>query len=259
MEKRFKKYLDKYFLIYKFSQETADYREEVLATLNARAAECRARGMTDEGEIYAYCIDSLGDFPSTLREFGFKARFFPDRPQFYLALAAFILLAVTAFLIAGFATHAWSKVWVIAVCGPLLAAGTAVCYEAKRLQGGKGGIIAARLAGYATSFLTAAIVFLIMLVSVPGSAGKAWAAFPLAIIPALGADVLITLLNKRKGLLLRIIAFVLALFTMLYVGLAGAGAIPWHPYWILPILGAAAALGVLIAWFSLKSRRGSDN
>ena len=93
LTERFKKYLEQQFRTISPTREAMEYREEVLRNLLDRAQEYRIKGMTDENAIYDLCIDSLGDFASTLKDFESRL----DNVKRALSKAGIIALCAVAF------------------------------------------------------------------------------------------------------------------------------------------------------------------
>jgi hypothetical protein len=124
MINRFKKFLENEFRSIAPSEQAMDYREEILGTLLDRAQEYRIKGMEDEDMIYNLCIESLGDFRVTLKDFELKREALKKTAAksiaISLSVAAAVIVLTIGYLAVSFVTKAWVKTWLIEVGGLFL-------------------------------------------------------------------------------------------------------------------------------------------
>ncbi|MBR2486056.1 MAG: hypothetical protein IKB54_06950, partial [Clostridia bacterium] len=121
MKERFKAYLEEQFRTIRPTAAAMKYREQTLVELLERAQELKIKGIDDEELVYLTCIDELGDFKATLKEFDekeveVKATKRKIGVGAVLSLALILILTVT-YLVVGFVTHLWHPTWLIMVGG----------------------------------------------------------------------------------------------------------------------------------------------
>ncbi len=258
MINKFKKYLENEFRTISPTPEALEYREEILSNLIERAEEYKQKGLTDEDLIFDFCIDSLGDFQSTLQNFEtIKARnkknFATAMKSVCLGMATLLGLTII-YLLTSFLTGEWSKTWLIMEGGISLVAivGTsfAISYCVKNKQ-----YWGVRLS--AGTILSLLIVFiylcLLMLTNLP----MTWLAFLVLPIVLLFADTILAFITHGHTRHIVLLGFIEVFCALLYVILALTGVAPWSPTWLLPVLGACLdlVLGGLILNHFLKQRK----
>ena len=108
---RFRSYLDKTFRYLPYTDEASALREEMLSGLVERAEDLRAEGKSED-EIYAICIESLGDYTETINALKRKPFALLKDAKFQKSLLGsfcFILACVVAYLLLGVCFGYWGK------------------------------------------------------------------------------------------------------------------------------------------------------
>lgn len=260
MINRFKHYLEREFRYVEDCQESRDYREEVLGTLLDRAEECKSRGMTDEEEIFCYCIDSLGDFRSTLTAFQSKiakAKKFALKASSRLLIGACILFGfVIGYLIISFATEAWDKTWLVLLGGIFAFVIVMLTTHAIRDLSRRSWILI-RIASQVIIVLGCVFTFLCMLLIRPEGQNIVWEIFLIMVILMSGAETLISFIARRKIAFFEVQVFILLLTSLVYV-IIGVNLGLWHPYWLIIVLGAGIDMFIttIYLYFIVKRNEG---
>lgn len=247
MINRFKKFLENEFRSIAPSEQAMDYREEILGTLLDRAQEYRIKGMEDEDMIYNLCIESLGDFRVTLKDFELKREALKKTAAksiaIILSVAAAVIVLTIGYLAVSFVTKAWDKTWLIEVGGILIYAVIGLIIPMPLLiQKNKATLLKVIVSGI-VSILT---VFTYLVLLVMTSIAQSWLVFLSMPIAILGAIVVVSLFTNSKTLIGELMAFVQTTSALVYVILALRGAIDWTPYWLLPVAGAVVNIGIAV-------------
>ncbi|MEG1612631.1 MAG: hypothetical protein RR357_00515 [Clostridia bacterium] len=256
---RFKRYLEKEFRYISPSPEAKEYRQEVLANLLDRAHEFKIKGMTDEDAIYDLCIDSLGDFKSTLKDFENRLTNLKKAAPKFSAVAfsiiCIILFMTAAYLIVSFATKAWSVTWLIMVGGIFLCiiAG-AVGVIAKAARSKKWIII--RLSTVVVITLTFVFAFLFM--QIYFKLQYSWMTFLAMVTAILFADTTIAYIANSKTRLIMLLATVEVTAVFIYVVLGILHVVPWSPYWLIPVMAAGVDAAIVAVYMALMAQKNSS-
>lgn len=251
MNEKFKKYLEQQFRMIAPSKEAMEYRQEVYANLCDRAHEFKIKGMTDEEAIYDLCIDSLGDFKSTLQDFENRLeevkRVAPKISAVALSGIAIALFVVIAYLIVSFVTHAWDKTWLILVGGVFagVIAGSVFGIIKITKKSGKKKFLPIR--ALAQVILVLSFVFLFLILQILVHFQYSWMTFLIMVIGILITDTAIAFSYNSKSRIPMLLAAVIVTCVMVYVILGVTGAVAWHPFWLIIIGGVVIDLGILIA------------
>lgn len=253
---RFKRYLEREFRVIAPTKRAMEYREEVLADLLDRAQEYRIKGITDDDIIYDMCIDSLGDFRATLKDFESKAQVVKKRTSkigvIGAVAASVALLFVIVYLVTSFATGAWAKTWLILVggafacviCGAVF--GIIKCVKKnKKLP----------VHVFLAAIITLSFVFLFLVLQILVGWQNSWISFLVMVIALSFADALYSWISASKLKVPMTMAAVTLLFTMLYVILGVTYTVPWHPYWLLPVVGAFVSIAFLATYVTLYLKK----
>lgn len=255
MIERFKRYLEREFRAIAPTKAAYELREDTLTKLLDLAQEFRIKGMTDEDMIYDLCIDSLGDFRTTLiafeekgKENVVKARKFSNAA---IVAMSSVALLVIVYLVLSFALpNAWGKTWMIlvgaafsAVIVGLVAAG------GKSLKNKKYSVAKFSTAG----IIALLFVFAFLCCQILFNVDKAWTLFPMMVIVILAANAVIALLYKTKIWLLEMVAFIQVFFSLGYV-LLGLFTGSWSPAWLLNLFGVFVNLVLVAAVIVSKNK-----
>ncbi len=254
MKEKFKKYLEEQFRNIRPTYAAMQFREETLANLMDRAQELKIKGIDDEELIYLTCIDELGDFQETLKEFDEK-EVKTDAVKRKVSLGAVIAVAVAAvltltYLIVGFVAHVWHPTWLIMVGGVFAGAITAMGFVVPKLVKNKKYIVLRAMAAV-TEVLVSVFVFLILQLVV--NLSGAWMTFLAMVALILGVDTAIAFVTANKFKFVELPIFVEVFFVMLFV-ILGIVTKVWHPLWLLCLVGVLFALGEIIAFVAIRNK-----
>ncbi len=236
----FLEYIDKSFENMKETESLYRYKQKLIAQMTERANELVASGLKDDKIICAIIMEEYPDLEGRYRaavnrktEMSKK-----NRKSSLLAVGAMggIFAFVCLYLAVSFLTNAWSKTWMI-LLGGVFAVLVFVCIAVSgklTKKAGKFGIVP-RLLCAASVVLIATYIFLFttIIVPVPGS----WISFVLAVPFAMIFDMLLSFKFNKKTGIFSIILYIPVIFTLTYAFLGIAGILPWHPGWLLILLG----------------------
>lgn len=262
LTERFKKYLEQQFRTISPTREAMEYREEVLRNLLDRAQEYRIKGMTDENAIYDLCIDSLGDFASTLKDFESRLdnvkRALPKAGIIALCAVAFSLFVVIAYLTVSFATKAWDKTWLIFIAGVFTGVIACALYGIVKFAKRK-----KRLAvrGLSHVIIVAAFTMLFLFLEILSNLPNCYFVFLIMVIAMLVTDTAEAYSYGSKSRLFDLLATVEVTAVLVYVILGIAGVVAWHPYWLIPVIAAlldVIILIVAISRFAKKKKKATE-
>lgn len=250
MVERFKEFLVSEFRKIAPTKEAMDYRKEVLGNLIDKAQELRIKGMTDEEMIFNACIESLGDFEDTLRDFDSKRVML--KKELYrgkivsLSAALAAVLIVVVYLVVSFAVpNSWSTSWLILVGGAF--AGVIALLSVVIAKAAKKRKYLA-IVGLSSPIIVLAFVFGFLVSQLLFHGQNSWFAFLIMVIALLGTDAVLCCVFPVNKIIrtLVLLAAVEVTFALVYVMLGVASIVPWSPYWLLPVVGVAVDFGILI-------------
>lgn len=263
MKEQFKKYLEEQFRKIRPTQAAMEYREETLKFLLDRAQELKIKGIDDEELVYLMCIDELGDFERTLKEFDQK-EIEIDSAKRRISMSAIISIAIVvllslAYVVIGVIAKVWHPTWLIIVGGIFAGAIVAVaCSVPKLLKNKKYALI--RVAVACCEVLVSVLVFLILqlVAKISGS----YMTFLAMVAIIVGVDTALAFVFNNKFRWIELPAFVEIFSVMLFV-LLGLNVKVWHPTWLLCLVGIVFAI-VEVAVFLVKrnekkARKEKDN
>ncbi len=258
LNERFKKYLEKEFRFIAPSKEAMDYRLEVFANLTDRAHELKIKGMTDENAIYNLCIECLGDFQSTLKDFenritNLKKATPKIGAAFSLVICALLFMTVT-YLVVSFATKAWDKTWLIFVGGVFL--GLSVLFIAKIVSSVKTRkVIIIRLLTAIIMVLLFVLTYLFTMVFF--DLKYDWMLFLLMVMATLFVDTALAYVYNSKSKVPMLMTTIQVSSVLVYVMLGIQGSLAWNPNWLIPVTAALVNVGILTFTLSRISKRKS--
>lgn len=120
LKEKFKTYLEQEFKSIKPTKAAALYRIEMLDNLMEEAQALKIKGMQNDNLVYNTCIDKLGDFQQTLKEFEEKSQNRQEEKKTIsktiknsIFVLAGMLFCVLIYLSISFVTKAWSKTWLM--------------------------------------------------------------------------------------------------------------------------------------------------
>lgn len=257
MKERFKSYLEQAFRKIRPTKAAMEYRLETLTKLEEAAQDYRIKGMTDDEAIYQLCIDSLGDFDAKLQEFDRNLTEVPKKNNLKRNIAVGAIGSVAAiialYLILSLTgAVGWGMSWLI-LLGAVVAAVVAVdvVLMLKAFKNDK--FLVARLFNVGTVILV--FVFMYLCIHLSVHPGYDWYIF-LCMVPAAGImDIAIGFVTKSKLTIPEIFVWAMLTSVMLYVMLGVAGAMAWHPGWLLPALTAIAIVAIVASLLISRSKK----
>lgn len=257
MKERFKSYLEQAFRKIRPTKAAMEYRLETLTKLEEAAQDYRIKGMTDDEAIYQLCIDSLGDFDAKLQEFDRNLTEVPKKNNLKRNIAVGAIGSVAAiialYLILSLTgAVGWGMSWLI-LLGAVVAAVVAVdvVLMLKAFKDDK--FLVARLFNVGTVILVFIFMYLCIHLSVHPKYD--WYIF-LCMVPAAGImDIAIGFVTKSKLTIPEIFVWAMLTSVMLYVMLGVAGAMAWHPGWLLPALTAIAIVAIVASLLISRSKK----
>lgn len=257
MKERFKSYLEQAFRKIRPTKAAMEYRLETLTKLEEAAQDYRIKGMTDDEAIYQLCIDSLGDFDAKLQEFDRNLTEVPKKNNLKRNIAVGAIGSVAAiialYLILSLTgAVGWGMSWLI-LLGAVVAAVVAVdvVLMLKAFKDDK--FLVARLFNVGTVILV--FVFMYLCIHLSVHPGYDWYIF-LCMVPAAGImDIAIGFVTKSKLTIPEIFVWAMLTSVMLYVMLGVAGAMAWHPGWLLPALTAIAIVAIVASLLISRSKK----
>lgn len=257
MKERFKRYLEQAFRKIRPTKAAMEYRLETLTKLEEAAQDYRIKGMTDDEAIYQLCIDSLGDFDAKLQEFDRNLTEIPKKNNLKRNIAVGAIGSVAAiialYLILSLTgAVGWGMSWLI-LLGAVVAAVVAVdvVLMLKAFKDDK--FLVARLFNVGTVILV--FVFMYLCIHLSVHPGYDWYIF-LCMVPAAGImDIAIGFVTKSKLTIPEIFVWAMLTSVMLYVMLGVAGAMAWHPGWLLPALTAIAIVAIVASLLISRSKK----
>lgn len=257
MKERFKSYLEQAFRKIRPTKAAMEYRLETLTKLEEAAQDYRIKGMTDDEAIYQLCIDSLGDFDAKLQEFDRNLTEVPKKNNLKRNIAVGAIGSVAAiialYLILSLTgAVGWGMSWLI-LLGAVVAAVVAVdvVLMLKAFKDDKFPV--ARLINVGTVILV--FVFMYLCIHLSVHPGYDWYIF-LCMVPAAGImDIAIGFVTKSKLTIPEIFVWAMLTSVMLYVMLGVAGAMAWHPGWLLPALTAIAIVAIVASLLISRSKK----
>ncbi|MBQ7117040.1 MAG: hypothetical protein IJN88_02390 [Clostridia bacterium] len=236
----FLEYIDKSFENMKETESLYRYKQKLIAEMTERANELVAAGLKDDKIICAIIMDEYPDLAGKYKAAAGQKKEISRRKRTgsLMALGTFggIFATVCIYLAVSFLTGAWSKTWML-LLGGIFAVLVILFISASgraTKKSGKFGITS-RFLCVAAVLLIAVYMFLFTTVIVPVQGN--WIIFILAVPFAMIFDMLLTFKFNKKTGIFSVLLYLPVIFTLFYVVLGIAKAIPWHPGWLLILFG----------------------
>ena len=257
MKERFKAYLEEQFRTIRPTAAAMKYREQTLVELLERAQDLKIKGIDDEELVYLTCIDELGDFKATLKEFDekeveVKATKRKIGVGAVLSLALVLILTIT-YLVVGVVTHLWHPTWLIMVGGLFAGAGVGIIACAIKLIKKKK-FIPVRFMAMLVEIMASVFVFLVL--QLVFHLNGSWMTFLAMVALIMGVDTAIAFLTSSKVKWFELPLFVEIFAVMLFV-ILGIVTRVWHPMWLLCLVGVVFAVVELVVFVEIRHNRKS--
>ena len=257
MKERFKAYLEEQFRTIRPTAAAMKFREQTLVELLERAQDLKIKGIDDEELVYLTCIDELGDFKATLKEFDEKEvevkatkRKIGVGAVFSLAL---VLILTITYLVVGVVTHLWHPTWLIMVGGLFAGAGVGIIACAIKLIKKKK-FIPVRFMAMLVEIMASVFVFLVL--QLVFHLNGSWMTFLAMVALIMGVDTAIAFLTSSKVKWFELPLFVEIFAVMLFV-ILGIVTRVWHPMWLLCLVGVLFAVIELVVFVEIRHNRKS--
>ena len=219
----------------KYSELLYKYKRDLLDEMNDRACDVQQAGLTDEKVISDLILseypDIRGDFDRFFALEKRKRKESLEHKLLAIGTPLFIILAVAVYVIQGIMFDTWSGNWLIIVgTAFVMCILCALAANRKILRLKKVFHPIARLLTAGCVMLVAVFVFLLCGVTI------GW------------GDLAFAFITRQKFVMINTFIYIPAVFTLLYVILAGVGIVTWGKGWALILLGVAldAVIGLCV-------------
>ena len=258
MEEKFKDFLVAKFRQIAPTKSASDFRKKILKNLLCRAQELKIKGIEDEDFIFNICIEELGDFNQTLKNFEEQVIKTNETKRqaiigFAVAISTVMALVVT-YLIVGGVTGLWHPSWLILLGG--IFAGIIISTLIFVFNKKKGHPLLKRF--FVAVDISLLAVFLFLLLEVGLKIDRSWQAFLVLPVAIFAIDTIMSFIYKSKirwfELPVTVEIFSVMLFVLLGLNVKGF----WHPGWVLCLAGVLFALIELTAFIIVKQKKNAN-
>lgn len=246
--KNFIEYIEESCKNIKDSHIAYKYKRKLLDEMTDRANEITGTGLRDEKVIADLIADEYPDLEENFyiyeKEEKKKARASLLRKIFAIGGVLFFVGIFVAYFSISKSTGAWDKTWLIIVGGIFSMIIFYTSFLIKRLchwHRFLHPIARALIAG--CIMLVAIFTFLFTLMMF--NPGFSWVFVILGVLVSFVADLIFAFTTKQKFRTISLFVYIPAIFTMLYIILAGIGVISWLAGW--PLIFVGLALDLIIA------------
>ncbi len=236
----FLEYIDKSFENMKETESLYRYKQKLIAQMTERANELVAAGLKDDKIICAIIMEEYPDLAGKYKESMKKKSEMSKKSRTGSLMAVGTLSgifgAVCLYLAVSFLTGAWGKTWMLLLGGIFAVIVFLFIAISGKLtkKTGKFGFFSRFLCSAAV-FLIATYMFLFTTIIVPVQGS--WIIFILAVPFAMIFDMLLSYKFNKKTGIFSLLLYIPVIFTLFYVVLGIAKVLPWHPGWLLILLG----------------------
>ncbi len=232
----------------KDTQISYKYKKKLLDEMTERANEITSAGLRDEKVLADLMADEFPDIEKNYYIFEMeekkKARASLLRKVFALSGVLFFIAMFIAYFSISKTTGAWDKTWLIIVGGIFSMIIFYTSFLIKRLCHWHRFLHpVARVLLAGCIMLVSIFVFLFVLMMF--DPGFSWICIIMGVLLCFVADLIFAFVMKQKFRTISLFLYMPAIFTMLYVILAGANIISWLGGWPLILVGIA--VDVIIA------------
>lgn len=246
--KSFIDYIEKSCENIKDSNISYKYKRNILESMTERANEVTATGLSDEKVLADLMAD---EFPELEKNYYIfekdekkKARASSIRKLFAVGGILFFIITMLTYFAVSKATGAWDKSWLIILGGIFSMVIFYVSFLIKRLYHWNRvlhPIARALIAGCIMLISVFAFLFVLMMFD----PGFSWILVIFGVLVGFIVDLIFAFKTNQKYRTIFLFIYMPAIFTMIYIILAGAGLISWLVGWPLILVGVA--VDVIIA------------
>lgn len=248
--KRFIDYIEESCENIKDTEIAYKYKRSLLDEMTERANQVTASGLRNEKVLADLMAD---EFPDLEKNFYLyekaekkKARASLLRKIFAIGGVLFFIAIFVAYFSISKSTGAWGKTWLIIVGGIFSMIIFYTSFLIKRLCHWHRFLLpVARV--LITGCIMLASVFTFLFVLMIFDPGHSWVLVIAGVLISLIADLIFAFVMKQKFRSVFMFFYIPAMFTMLYIILAGMGAITWSAGWPLIFLGVAVDLIIVLS------------
>ncbi|MBQ8766489.1 MAG: hypothetical protein IJZ16_06755 [Clostridia bacterium] len=240
--KNFIDYIEKSCENIKDSHISYKYKKKLLDEMTERANEITGAGLRDEKVLADLIADEYPDLEKNYyayeKEEKKKARGKLLRIIFAVGGVVFFIAMFIAYFSISKATGAWDKTWLIIVGGIFAMIIFYTSFLIKRLFRWHRFLHPlARILIAGCIMLASIFAFLFVLTML--DPGFSWIFVILGILLSFVADLVFAFVTKQKFRTVSLFVYIPAIFTMLYIILAGMGTVSWLTGWLLILVGVA--------------------
>lgn len=253
-------YFDDAFKKLPDSKTAYRFKKEFIDEITDRANELTHRGIKDENVISDIIIgehpDIIADFNSRIAAEKKKKRQKNSALLITVGVILYSLLVVVAFLLCLFVFRVENS-WLVIQGGftvLLIALGVFAIERLSRKQSVFHPV--SRLILGICVMLSAFFVF--MLLRFAAGAPHEWLAFLGGVIAMMAADVIYAVITGQRTAIIFALLYIPAVFALMYVILCTAGALSWHPGWLLILLGVVVDAAVIFARLISAGRQAAE-
>lgn len=246
--KNFVEYIEKSCENIKDTNISYKYKRKLLEDMTERANEVTAAGLTDEKVLADLMADEFPDLEENYYAFEKaekkKAKASSIRKLFAVGGVLFFIATLLTYFAVSKATGAWDKSWLIILGGVFSMVIFYVSFIIKRLYHWHRflhPVARALIAGCIMLVFIFAFLFVLMMFD----PGFSWILVILGVLIGFIADLIFAFKTNQKYRTIFLFLYMPAIFTMLYIILAGSGLIAWIVGW--PLIFVGLAVDIIIA------------
>lgn len=248
--KSFIEYIEESCKNIKDSHIAYKYKRKILDEMTERANEVTGAGLRDEKVLTDLLASEYPELEKNFyvfeKEEKKKARASLLRKLFAVGGVLFFIAIFVAYFSVSKSTGAWDKTWLIIVGGIFSMIVFYTSFLIKRLYHWHRFLHPlARVLIAGCIMLVAIFTFLFVLMMY--DPGFSWIFVILGIVISFIADLVFAFRTKQKFRTVSLFVYIPAIFTMLYIILAGIGVISWLTGWLLIFAGVGVDLAIFMA------------
>ncbi len=248
--KNFIEYIEESCKNIKDSHIAYKYKRKILDEMTERANEITGAGLRDEKVLADLLASEHPDLEQNYyvyeKEEKKKARASLLRKIFAIGgVLFFIAIFVAYFSISKF-TGAWDKTWLIIVGGIFSMIIFYTSFLIKRLYHWHR-FLHPLARALVSGCIMLVFVFVFLFVLMMYNPGFSWIFVILGVMISFVADLIFAFATKQKFRTIALFAYIPAIFTMLYIILAGMGIVSWLTGWLLIFAGVGIDLIIIMA------------
>ncbi len=224
------------------------YKQKVVAQITEKANELIGMGLTDNNVIVTLLMDEFKDINRNYYDIKKKKEEKNKKSKLKKLISVggigYVFLVTILYLIISFATHAWTKSWLVFAVG--LNIPIAAIMFALALKFNKGSLTKAlisRLLSAGSVMLFTVVCFLTM--SVLNLTDKSWLIFIFGVAAVFMLDIVLSVRSKQKTTLISALIYIPAIAAIVYVALGVLSIVSWHPGWLIVVCSGLVDLAVI--------------